>query len=113
MFNDLLLLNIKTMINKNIKLTLKKPNKKSIKFKLSSQNTTIGRDINCDIVLSDCNVSRKHAKIIIDKNNTCKLIDLNSKNGTIINLFPISSIQLLNGDCFNIGKTAFILNYIN
>ena len=45
----------------------------------------IGRDSNCNIVLTDGAVSRKHAKITITEDNMCIIEDCGSKNGTFVN----------------------------
>lgn len=44
----------------------------------------IGRDVSCDIIISNNHVSRKHC-IIEKENNIFKLKNLNPKNGTFVN----------------------------
>jgi len=45
----------------------------------------IGRDVNCDINISDRQVSRFHAKLEISKDRQVRIVDLDSKNGTYVN----------------------------
>lgn len=53
-------------------------------FPLVKVKTTIGRDPSCDITLDDPEVSREHVKVyIID--DTVKIKDMNSTNGTFLN----------------------------
>ena len=50
---------------------------------LSETELSIGRDSDCDIVVADSTVSRKHA--IITKRDSDWLIEDMSKNGTYVN----------------------------
>ena len=45
----------------------------------------IGREADCDIVINERQVSRKHAQIISNSDNQICISDLNSKNGTLLN----------------------------
>src|SRR5579875_711041 len=67
----------------------------------------LGRDKQCDIVLSDVLVSRKHAEIV-EGADGFYIRDLGSSNGVIVNQARIDNPYLLvNGDRFTIGKTTF------
>ena len=64
----------------------------------------IGRDSDCDITIPDRQVSRKHARIEIAKDNLIRIIDLDSKNGTYVNDIYASEPQSLeNGDVVKIA----------
>jgi hypothetical protein len=64
-----------------------------------NKTISLGRDISCDIVINDRQVSRVHAQIKICKSNSPAIIDLNSKNGTYVNGEIISEpVQLKDGD---------------
>jgi DNA-binding winged helix-turn-helix (wHTH) protein len=64
----------------------------------------IGRDPQCDIVINDRQVSRKHAQIQNPNDNGNSLTDLNSKNGTLLNgEFVTESIPLKDGDEIIVG----------
>jgi len=67
-------------------------------------NLLIGRDSDCDITIPDRQVSRKHARIEIAKDNLIRIIDLESKNGTYVNDVHASEPQSLeNGDVVKIA----------
>jgi predicted component of type VI protein secretion system len=53
-------------------------------FELSKNETYIGRDINNDIVINDSEVSRKHARVVLQGGGYV-LEDLGSTNGTFVN----------------------------
>jgi len=64
----------------------------------------IGRDDNCDIQISDRQVSRQHAKFCMEKNGHVELIDLNSKNGVFLNGDRINKPEELHdGDVIKIA----------
>lgn len=52
-------------------------------FELNTNEISIGRDIANDIVINDAEVSRKHARLILE-GDRYKIEDLNSTNGTYI-----------------------------
>jgi len=64
---------------------------------------TIGRD-NCDLILDDLLISRRHAELKIVEN---KLVieDLASKNGTRVNGEKVIKRQLIPNDLISIGPT--------
>ena len=67
------------------------------------QDTIIGRESGCDIVIADRQVSRHHAQLTIDKGGI-QLEDLGSKNGTHHNGESISISTLLqDGDIIQIA----------
>jgi hypothetical protein len=74
------------------------------KYVLTSPNTTIGRGEDCDIVISDKNVSRHHLEIAITPDGTI-VSDLNSTNGTYVEGNRINKAYLLDGNLITIGNT--------
>ncbi|MBV5337591.1 MAG: FHA domain-containing protein, partial [Deltaproteobacteria bacterium] len=62
---------------------------------------TIGRK-NCDLILDDRLVSRRHAELKFIQ-NAVSIEDLESKNGTRVNGGKITSSQLLPNDLVSIG----------
>jgi hypothetical protein len=46
---------------------------------------TIGRSPDCDVVVEDAFVSRRHCAILVHAGNGCELHDVASKNGTYLN----------------------------
>lgn len=66
----------------------------------------IGRDDSCDIVLSDPRVSRKHAKLVLERDGIFTLTDLSSINGTFVNKKRLTApLVLRHGDVILTGKT--------
>ena len=64
-----------------------------------------GRADDCDVVLADANVSRRHAQAI-EQDGLVMLVDLGSSNGTYVNEFPISQVFLMEGDLVRLGETV-------
>jgi pSer/pThr/pTyr-binding forkhead associated (FHA) protein len=73
-------------------------------FKLDKDEFVIGRELINDLIISDPEISRKHARIF-KKNNKLYLEDLNSTNGTFLSGKQINKpVQLKNGNLINLGK---------
>lgn len=64
-----------------------------------------GRSDDCDVVLTDPNVSRRHAHAVT-LNGMVAVVDLGSSNGTLVNGIPISRIFLMDGDELTLGGTV-------
>jgi adenylate cyclase len=75
---------------------------------VTAEGVELGRSPDCDIVIKDFGVSRKHAKVIAD-GDRCRLIDLKSKNGTHVNGVPVLEAFLNDGDQIMLGK--FLLRF--
>jgi FhaA, N-terminal domain/FHA domain len=71
---------------------------------LTDHVTSIGRSSDCSIVLSDPNVSRRHAEIR-HIGEGYSLIDLGSTNGTEVNGQRVVETALMNGDVISVGQT--------
>ncbi|MCL4433169.1 MAG: FHA domain-containing protein [Actinobacteria bacterium] len=67
----------------------------------------IGRLSDCDIVLHDQNVSRRHAEIGKDSKGY-SVTDLGSTNGTMVNGVPVRTSRLMDGDELSFGTTTVI-----
>lgn len=66
----------------------------------------IGRTKECNLVIEDPSVSRKHLELI-QSENSYKWKDLGSTNGTFINGQKMLAGELHTGDTIQIGKTIF------
>lgn len=79
-------------------------------YKLFEGRNIIGRDTDCDIVVSnDDNVTSKHLLILFRKEDGFTAADQYSTNGTYINgKFLKGDHTLVNGDVIVIGATKFI-----
>ncbi|HET7171473.1 MAG TPA: DUF3662 and FHA domain-containing protein [Gaiellales bacterium] len=71
---------------------------------VEGQTTVIGRSSECDVVLGDPNVSRRHAEIR-RMGRGYSLVDLGSTNGTEVNGQRITETSLMNGDVIGVGTT--------
>lgn len=67
----------------------------------------IGRLSNCDVVLADSNVSRRHAELRRD-GSRWMLIDLGSTNGTLVNGKVAREHPLSSGDRLSFGTSEMI-----
>ena len=75
---------------------------------VAAGGVTIGRSRQCDIVLEDPNVSRRHAEVTA-RGGSWVLSDLGSTNGTLLNRRPVRGSEVLSaGDEIEIG-TSLIL----
>jgi hypothetical protein len=64
----------------------------------------VGRSRECDIVLADANVSRRHAEVRPGAAGTWTIADLGSTNGVLVNGHPIGGIEPLRpGDRIVLG----------
>jgi len=76
-------------------------------YTLENKDIAIGRSKDNDIVFEESAVSRKHAKISVEK-DAYTLSDLGSFNKTFVNDRPIESIQLRHGDQIKIGSHTIV-----
>jgi len=72
---------------------------------LGAETVEIGRLPECTIVLSDPNVSRRHAEIK-RRGSDVIVVDLRSTNGTRVNGVPIQERVLSDGDDVTVGTTT-------
>ncbi len=82
--------------------------KKSVRiFPLEGNAAVVGRDDLCDIVIPSPAVSRMHAKIEIDGPRFF-VLDLNSRNGTLLNGRRVTERELLcHGDVLDFSNNKF------
>ena len=73
-----------------------------------SRETIIGRSSECDVVINNRNVSRRHAKIVSDGSGY-RLIDLNSTYGTFVQRARVAEHALKSGDRIELGSEAISL----
>ncbi|MDD5484112.1 MAG: FHA domain-containing protein [Kiritimatiellae bacterium] len=81
---------------------------KGQKYELNKDRTTIGRASNNDIVVQDEAVSSQHC-YIARRGNTFILHDLNSTNGTTLNLQPVLTEAILqNKQVVQVGSSELM-----
>ena len=77
-----------------------------LRFPLFKNRLTIGRTGHNDIQLEAQFISRRHAVIVTDDDNS-RIVDSGSKNGVFVNTGRIKDHILRNGDVVTIGKAKF------
>ena len=76
-------------------------------FALTEQEVSIGRDPSNSISINDHSVSRQHC-LIRRENESFKVIDRESYNGTFINSMPVGEQYLNHGDQISVGTVRFV-----
>jgi hypothetical protein len=71
----------------------------------------IGRMPECAVVLSDPNVSRRHAEVL-RVNEAFMVRDLGSTNGTKVNGAPVREQYLQSGDNITVGSTTIVFEML-
>jgi pSer/pThr/pTyr-binding forkhead associated (FHA) protein len=74
---------------------------------VGAEPLVIGRLPECEIVLQDSNVSRRHAELRRSGDGVF-VTDLGSTNGTRVNGTPIREQMLTSGDEVSVGSTRLI-----
>ena len=72
-------------------------------FPLGGAKVVVGRDVGCEIVISDPHSSRRHCEIV-PTGDGYELVDRNSSNGTVHNGARIERVPLVAGDRIQIGE---------
>src|SRR4051812_30731421 len=75
-------------------------------FVFEQDSVLIGRTSDCDVVLYDPGVSRKHARIFSEQAGYF-VEDMGSSNGTKVNGAIIKKKQLADGDAISLGPVVF------
>lgn len=96
---------VSVAVGMNVLLIVRGPSSGS-KIELIGDEMTAGRAPDMAIFLDDITVSRQHARFE-QVDNTWRLTDLGSLNGTYVNRDRIDSIALTHGDEIQIGKYRF------
>ena len=80
-------------------------------FSITRDVTVVGRREDCDFRIPLGEISRKHCRIIKD-DETLKVEDLGSSNGTFVNEQRISEpCYLKPGDILRVGPFRFLVHY--
>jgi len=91
---------------KSIYLTVIEGDLKGKSFDVTGIGTyTIGRK-ECDIVLDDEKVSRKHASVVIIREGQYAVQDLASRNGTFVNGVRLTRRNVQHNDLIRVGNTT-------
>jgi len=79
-------------------------------IELSQGKYILGRSEEADIKIDDRSVSRKHAEILVLKNQVV-IVDLSSSNGTFINGERISMKEVQPGETVRFGQVNCLLRW--
>ena len=90
-------------------LVIQEGNGQNREFSLTLSVVIIGREPDCEIVLSDRNVSRHHAVLCREPEGVL-IKDLSSANGTFVNAQPVTSQMLKHLDTIQIGGVMLVFN---
>jgi pSer/pThr/pTyr-binding forkhead associated (FHA) protein len=77
------------------------------RYVLDGPVAVLGRSRECDCVLNDPNVSRRHAELKRGSTGDWQIQDLGSTNGIKVNGRQVDSARLTPGDQVQIGTTYF------
>ena len=77
------------------------------RYVLDGPVAVIGRSRDCDCVLSDPNVSRRHAELRRGSTGDWQIVDLGSTNGIKVNDRRVDRSRLSPGDEVGLGTTRF------
>jgi two-component system response regulator HydG len=78
-----------------------------LNIQMPGDKLVFGRTEDCDVMIADANVSRRHAQAVV-LDGLVAVVDLNSSNGTFVNELPISRIFLMDGDEVRLGETVLV-----
>ena len=76
---------------------------------LAGERAVIGRSKDCDIQVSDPNVSRRHAEVRRE-GNSYAVVDLDSTNGIEVDGKRVKRLELHEGSRFTIGSTEVVFS---
>src|SRR5437762_706021 len=79
----------------------------SEQHEIEKRRVVIGRSKDCDIQVSDPNVSRRHAEIR-QEGSAYWVVDLDSTNGTEVNGRRLKRAKLRSGDAITVGSTQLV-----
>jgi hypothetical protein len=80
------------------------------RYVLDGPRAAIGRSKSVECVLSDPNVSRRHAELRRSQTGDWTIVDLGSTNGVKVNGRRVSSTRLSPGDQVTLGTTTFVFD---
>lgn len=75
------------------------------------EQSTVGRDPSCEVVVTDGSVSRRHARLEL-RGGSWWIVDQGSANGTYINSLRVAEQELKNGQELRFGALAFRVDLV-
>jgi hypothetical protein len=80
------------------------------RYVLEGPVAVLGRSRDCDCVVDDHNVSRRHAELRRDSGGDWQIVDLGSTNGIKVNGRQVDATRLAPGDDVTLGSTRFVFD---
>ena len=80
------------------------------RYVLDGPIAVLGRSRECDCVLNDPNVSRRHAELRRGSTGDWQIVDLESTNGVKVNDRRVDASRLSPGDRVTLGTIQFIFD---
>ncbi len=77
------------------------------RYVLDGPTATLGRSKECECVIPDPNISRKHAQLRRNNSGDWQVVDLGSTNGIKVNDRRVDASRLSPGDEVTLGTTTF------
>lgn len=90
-------------------IEVREPGKSARRVSLTGAPMRIGRAPECELVLKDSRVSRRHARLQA-RGGMLVLTDLGSTNGTRVNGHRVTEVVLGQGDRIEIGETSIVVD---
>lgn len=91
-----------------VTIEVREPNRAARQVALSGAPVRIGRAPECELVLKDSRVSRRHARLQA-RGGVIVLTDLGSTNGTRVNGHRVTEVVLGVGDRILVGDTSIVV----
>jgi Protein of unknown function (DUF3662)/FHA domain len=80
------------------------------RYVLEGPSAVLGRSKDCDCILRDPNVSRRHAELRRGSTGDWQIVDLGSTNGVKVNDRRVETSRLSPGDEVTLGTTRFVFD---
>jgi len=80
-------------------------------YRIADERVLIGRGADAVVVVDGEGASRRHAELIRNATGSIRLVDLDSRNGTLVNGVRVRSAVLEDGDRIRIGDTELDFRY--
>jgi hypothetical protein len=92
----------------DVSIEVREPNQDPRQIQANGAPMHIGRSPECELVLRDSRVSRRHARLTA-RDGVLVLTDLGSTNGTRVNGHRVTEVALGAGDRITIGETVLTI----
>ena len=80
-------------------------------YRVADERVLLGRGADAEVVVTGEGASRRHAELVRNATGSIRLVDLGSRNGTLVNGVRVRSAVLEDGDRIRIGDTELDFRY--